>query len=396
MDFVTKNRRALAVCTLALAALVGAGSSLLGTCGPFTDVAADSFCPLVLEIFTLGITTGTTPTTYDPTGNVTRLQMAAFLSRTVDGVLSRGSRRAALRRFATTQNAANLGVTTLPSIPFYPESDGADVWVSMGTSRVSRVRASDGKVLETWTGAGGAYAVLSAMGKVFVSADAAPGQLYQIDPRLAAGAVTTLASNLGDQPLAIVHDGARLWTANFGNGTPGSGSVSIVTPGATIPWTVTNVLLGFSEPQGAVFDGSSVWVTDYNLNTLFRLSSSGAILQTVTVQSNPAFPVFDGANIWVPNSGSNSISIVRASNGTVLRTLTGNGMNGPWAAAFDGQRVLVTNATVDVDSVSIWKAADSSEAGNFLLGSGSHPFGACSDGVFFWIVLQGKSQIARF
>ncbi|HKA35605.1 MAG TPA: S-layer homology domain-containing protein [Thermoanaerobaculia bacterium] len=67
--------------------LLGVSSALLGACGPFTDVAADVFCPFVLEIFYLGITTGTTATTYDPSSNVSRLQMAAFLSRTVDGVL---------------------------------------------------------------------------------------------------------------------------------------------------------------------------------------------------------------------------------------------------------------------------------------------------------------------
>ncbi len=70
-----------------LAALVlGASSIALGVCGPFTDVAADGFCPFVLELFTLGITTGTTPTTYDPVSSVSRLQMAAFLSRSVDAV----------------------------------------------------------------------------------------------------------------------------------------------------------------------------------------------------------------------------------------------------------------------------------------------------------------------
>src|ERR1700756_1900947 len=85
------------VCIAVIATILrGAGSALLGVCGPFTDVAADAFCPFVLEIFYLGITTGTTPTTYDPASNVTRLQMAAFLSRTVDGVLRRGRRRAAL------------------------------------------------------------------------------------------------------------------------------------------------------------------------------------------------------------------------------------------------------------------------------------------------------------
>src|SRR5262245_58854308 len=102
----------------ALVSLVlGAGSALLGTCGPFTDVAADAFCPFVLEVFYLGITTGTTPTTYDPAGNVSRLQMAAFLSRTVDGTLKRGSRRAALGQFWTTQNSTVLGITTVGDFP---------------------------------------------------------------------------------------------------------------------------------------------------------------------------------------------------------------------------------------------------------------------------------------
>src|SRR5580765_8224385 len=84
-----------AVCSL----LSGPAGTLLGACGPLTDVAADAFCPFVLEILYLGITTGTTPTTYDPSGNVSRLQMAAFLSRSVDGLLRRGSRRAALDQF---------------------------------------------------------------------------------------------------------------------------------------------------------------------------------------------------------------------------------------------------------------------------------------------------------
>src|SRR5215471_12957580 len=101
-----RTRRAGLAALLCLSAFLGgAAEGLLGLCGPFTDVAADVFCPFVLEIFYLGITTGTTATTYDPTANVTRLQMAAFLSRTVDGVLKRGSRRAILDQFWTAQNA---------------------------------------------------------------------------------------------------------------------------------------------------------------------------------------------------------------------------------------------------------------------------------------------------
>src|SRR4249919_1103041 len=137
-----------ATLSLAAALLLGAGEALLGACGPFTDAAADSFCPFVLEIFYLGITTGTTVTTYDPASNVNRLQMAAFLSRTVDGALRRGSRRAALGRFWTSKNENALGVTTLGAAAIFghlPASDGADVWVpSLFGNTVSRVRASDG------------------------------------------------------------------------------------------------------------------------------------------------------------------------------------------------------------------------------------------------------------
>src|SRR5215471_2741899 len=99
------RRRALDSLVVALLApFAGLTHGLLGVCGPFTDTPSDPFCVFILEVFYMGITTGTTPTTYDPTGNVNRTQMAAFLSRSVDGVLKRGSRRAVLDQFWTTRN----------------------------------------------------------------------------------------------------------------------------------------------------------------------------------------------------------------------------------------------------------------------------------------------------
>ncbi len=390
---VQSTRRLAIGLVVSAAVFGGAASGILGLCGPFTDVAADSFCPAVLEIFTLGITTGTSPTTYDPTSNVNRLQMAAFLSRNVDGVLKRGSRRAALKQFWTIQGAATLGLTTVGNTPRLVESDGQDLWVasSLGGGAVARVRGNDGKLLETWTGATHAYGVLSAMGRVFVTGfDSGPGQLYRIDPSQAAGVVTTVVSNGGIAPNGIAFDGSRIWMANFGP----AGSVSIVTPGPTIPWTVTTVTAGFSAPAGILFDGANIWVTDNPAGTLLKLSSTGAVLQTVTVGASPAFPVSDGTNIWVPNSGAASVSVVRPGNGAVLATLTGNGLIEPGAAAFDGQRVLVTN--LNGNSVSLWKAADLTTIGTFATGPGSVPIGACSDGINFWIALSGTGQLARF
>jgi len=379
---------AFAASSLAAAVLLGAGEALLGTCGPFTDVAADAFCPFVLEIFYLGITTGTTATTYDPTSNVSRLQMAAFLSRTVDGVLKRGSRRAILDQFWTTQNATVLGITTVGVNPEQVRSDGADLWVANYTSAtVSRVRGSDGKLLETWTGATNATGVLVAMGRVFVTGTSPTGRLFSIDPTQAAGAVTTLASNVGSNPQGIAFDGARVWTANNG------GSVSIATPGPSVPWTVTTVTTGFAGPSGALYDGTSVWVTDFAAGTLLKLDPSGNVLMTVTVGAQPLYPAFDGTSIWVPNQGSASVSVVRASTGSILQTLTGNGLATPASAAFDGQRVLVANLG---NTLSLWKAADLTVVTSVPAANGSQPLGACSDGIHFWITLDGANQLARF
>ena len=380
--------------TLALAApfLGGAGGALLGVCGTFTDVSDAAFCPFVLEIFTLGITTGTTPTTYDPSGNVTRLQMAAFLSRTVDRTLHRGSRRAGLNQFwpyRASLTTTTLGQTAV-NFPTSVKSDGQDLWVSSTSpGTVQRVRGSDGRLLETWTGAIGAYDVLVAMGQVFITGVGTPGRLFWIDPSKTAGAVTTVASNLGNAPQALAFDGSRIWSANNGGA-----SVSIVTPGTSIPWTVTTHTAGFTVPYGILYDGTNVWTTDYGFGNLQKLDASAAILQTVTVGVGPSFPVFDGSNIWVPNYGSASVSVVRASSGAVLATLTGNGLNQPLAAAFDGERVLVTNYAGD--GVSLWKAADLTTIGAFTTGASSHPYGACSDGINFWIAVYFNGTLLRF
>ena len=128
--------------------------------------------------------------------------------------------------------------------------------------------------------------------------------------------------------------------------------------------------------------------------TLLKLDAGGAVLQTVTVGDSPHGTVFDGANIWVPNQFAASISVVRASTGAVLATITGNGLTSPYTAAFDGQRVLVVN-NFD-NSVSLFKAADLSPQGVFSTGPGSTPIGSCSDGINFWIALNAAGKLARF
>jgi DNA-binding beta-propeller fold protein YncE len=292
-----------------------------------------------------------------------------------------------LDRFWTSRSASTLALTTVGPTPTLLRSDGADVWTTHSDGTVSRVRASDGRLLETWTGAASVYAVLIAMGKVF-AAGGSPGALYRIDPaQPAAIGMTAVATNLGDDPRGLAFDGARIWTAN-------NPAVSIVTPGASLPWTVTTLSAGFSSLKGALYDGGNVWVVAYGLSALLKLDSAGAILQTVTVGQHPEQAVFDGANIWVPSLDFSDVTVVRAATGAVVQTLTGNGLSLPFAAAFDGERVLVTNATGN--NVSLWKAADLTPLGSFPMPLGSGPIGACSDGVNFWIALGTAGKIARF
>jgi len=366
-----------------------------GMCGdasitlPFTDVSGGNvfFCSIA-EAYFSGLSNGTSPTTYNPGDPVPREQMAAFVTRTLDQSLKRGSRRAALKQFWTPTSPDGIGLTTVGTMPFLVETDGTDLWVAnFNSATVSRVRASDGKLLETWTGATHAFGVVAAKGLIFVSGNTNPGSLYQIDPTMPVGAVTTVSSTLGSSPQGIAFDGARIWTAN-----PGGGSVSIVTLN---PVSVTTVPTG-TLPFGILYDGSNMWVTDQGGN-LFKLDSNGAIIQTVPVGTFPRFPVFDGTNIWVPNLTASSVTVVRASTGTVLATLTGNGLAGPVAAAFDGERILVTNLSgTGGNSVSLWNATDLSPLGSVSTGSSTGPAGACSDGLNFWITLQTTGQLARF
>ena len=378
----------LLIVPLALAAALSGGAVRImqDQCGPFTDVTP-SFCPYILELYYLGITAGTSATTFSPDDPLTRGQASVFIAKGLNQSLARSSPRAALGQWWTTtpRYDLGLGVTAVGGFPYILQSDGTDVWVpNTNDSTISRVRASDGKLLETWTGATSVVGVLVAMGQVFATGGGFNATVYMIDPSQPAGAVTAVTSAVSGEPSGgAAFDGTRIWTANGGTG------VSIVTPGSTLPWPTTEVSAGLGIVTGIVYDGTNIWVTGGT--GLLKLDANGAILQTVA-GAGGLFPVFDGANIWVPNFSS--VAVVSASTGTLVSTLVGNGLNEGYAAAFDGERILVTNRAGN--SVSLWRAADLAPLGSVSTGANTSPQGVCSDGLNFWIGLTGTSQLARF
>ncbi|MFY9552773.1 MAG: S-layer homology domain-containing protein, partial [Thermoanaerobaculia bacterium] len=109
----------LLVIPLALAAALAGGAVRIvqDQCGPFTDVSP-AFCPYVLEMYYLGITAGTSATTYSPDNSMTRGQAAVFVSKSFDQVIARTSRRAVLGQWWTPQGSGALGLTMVGSLPY--------------------------------------------------------------------------------------------------------------------------------------------------------------------------------------------------------------------------------------------------------------------------------------
>jgi len=397
-ESMKEKLRSAVILSLTIVVLLFTSSRLpadTGTCGgamtslPFTDVAGNGFFCQIAEAYFSGLTNGTTSTTYSPSDNVPRQQMAAFITRTQDSALRRGSRRAALGQWSFPNIVPDPELNVGGDSPTYEvKSDGENLWIA-NSSSVTRVRASDAKLLDTFTDVTNAYGVLVARGRIWVTGQTNPGHLYRITPGFHSPSEPIFFSGtLGNGPRDLATDGAYIWTANTAGG-----SISQVHPVTAVTTTLT---AGFVSPVGIIFDGANLWVTDVALNTVKKLDSNGRVIQIVNVGAGPELPVFDGANIWVPNFTDNSLTIVRARDGVVLATLTGNGLNNPFQAAFDGQFILVTNFSGN--GVSLWKAADLMPVGSFTYEGGPihRPIGACSDGINFWITSLNETTLTRF
>lgn len=157
--------------------------------------------------------------------------------------------------------------------------------------------------------------------------------------------------------------------------------------------------------NGVIYDGSNIWVTDDipgSVDKLRKLDSTGNIVLSVDVHALPEFPAFDGVNIWVPTFLGNTVDVVRVKDSSgnsvvspfLVATLSANGLDGPVSAAFDGERIIVTNFFGN--SVSLWKASSLTPIGTLSTSTNTFPFGACSDGLNFWIALSNTGKLARF
>ena len=64
-----------------------------------------------------------------------------------------------------------------------------------------------------------------------------------------------------------------------------------------------------TSPSGVAFDGENIWVTNSVDDTVSKLrAGDGSLLGTFAVGDIPEGIAFDGANMWVANSADDTVS----------------------------------------------------------------------------------------
>ncbi len=142
---------------------------------------------------------------------------------------------------------------------------------------------------------------------------------------------------------------------------------------------------------GITFDGSYLWVADYNTDQIFKVNiESGAIVGSVR---SPAFwptgLAWDGRNLWNADFKTGKIYKIDPENGAILKTITAPSDN-PDGLAWDGQTLWVS----DVKEKIITKIdlADGT-AVLTLTAPAQAPGGLAFDGKFLWCSDRMKDEI---
>jgi YVTN family beta-propeller protein len=159
------------------------------------------------------------------------------------------------------------------------------------------------------------------------------------------GAQTADASNAGYiSPFKMALLGQDLFVVNS---APPAHSLSYYYP--TVSTTFTTVGLPDSIPVAPVATSfttsgttktSQVYVAGYNKSQVYALNSTGTLLATLTVGTNPIFIAAsaDGSKLYVANNGSNNVTVIAAADNS-LNPLTGANI-----AVGVGPLVVVTNS----------------------------------------------------
>ncbi len=211
-----------------------------------------------------------------------------------------------------------------------------------------------------------------------------------------------------DEPFNLMFDGMDLWSTSFSNDTvtrrpiPDAESqcgsppttTTTTTTSTTPPQTTVAAPCGYagsvvgtypvgSTPNDVVFDGTHIWVTNLLDDTVSKLrASDGSLVGTYPAGDWPLADatvdaVFDGTHIWITTQRG-TVSKLRASDGALVGTypaasvLTGS--------AYDGTHIWVTS---NRGTVSKLRASDGALVGTYPVGNS--PSDVVFDGTHIWV-----------
>ena len=237
------------------------------------------------------------------------------------------------------------------------------------------------------------------------------------------------------KPAAIASDGHRVWVAPSNDVYASGGNVNVygsygTTYGAFITeldasdGSVLRKIVVPSGPESITTDEKSVWVTGYYGQKLVgsdyvdsmvwwenpeRLEyfvtqidqNTGAVLRKISVGASQRFDAVpattkvtsDGTYVWVTNSTLGTLTQIRISDGTVLRTVNLRGLAAgirPSAVASDSINVWVADANGD----DVLQFEVSTGLLVRTISVGDTPSGLALTGSFVWVTNSGDSSVS--
>lgn len=264
--------------------------------------------------------------------------------------------------------------------------DGFNMWIShAGTSySVDKIRVSDNSKAGSYPVAGiSAPVAFDGVNIWFSDHQPSVNVLHRLVAATGAPIADCSLGSAGYYPNGAAFDGQSMWV--------GTDDQEVIKLNAKTCAIECQTNIG-SRAYGLAYDGNNgMWVTAADRNAVIKLSSSCTQTHTITVGDGPVGIVFDGTYMWTANTFGNSTSRIKVSSLAVSTYSLGSGFQ-PWSAAYDGANVWITDYAVGkVSKISTANPANNPPAYQTCGSASSQPLGLAFDGAQMWIGCEGSS-----
>jgi hypothetical protein len=270
--------------------------------------------------------------------------------------------------------------------------ESSHVWLAGSSTDVYEYSASTGTLQHTYTlpvSQNGAVAALVSDGTyVYVAArDQWPSAnfLYRIDiaTQTLDGTAVNLNCGGGENPTEVVNDGTFLWVSDMN-----TNSISKVDPSA---WTTATCFTGFGSPHALYSDGTDVFVAD---NGLKKMSIATGIVTSIgTGQPYDGLTTTvtggNGGQLWV-NGWSNAYQ-VDPSSGAILNHVD-NLTNINWIILQGSTLWAAQGNSYSISQIEASTAPRLTAADSSVLGYGNAPVRIAAGAVYLWAAVNGSGD----